>query len=65
MSYDQPVMLMTLLREGGGCSTTEIAQSILVHDQSQIEYYEDVTKNMVGAYSETMGSSRRRTAATR
>ena len=44
----QPVMLMTLLREGGGCSTTEIAQSILAHDQSQIEYYEDVTKNMVG-----------------
>ncbi len=44
----QPVMLITLLRQGGRCSTTEIAQSILAHDESQIEYYEDVTKNMVG-----------------
>jgi diadenosine tetraphosphate (Ap4A) HIT family hydrolase/5-methylcytosine-specific restriction endonuclease McrA len=45
----QPVMLMTLLRAAGGkSSTTEIARSILAHDQSQVEYYEDVTKNMVG-----------------
>jgi ATP adenylyltransferase len=44
----QPVMLMALLRRGGRCSTGEIARSILAHDQSQIEYYEDVTKNMVG-----------------
>jgi ATP adenylyltransferase len=44
----QPVMLMTLLRADGKSSTTEIARSILAHDQSQVEYYEDVTKNMVG-----------------
>ncbi len=44
----QPVMLMTLLQQGGRCSITEIARSILAHDQSQVEYYEDVTKNMVG-----------------
>jgi ATP adenylyltransferase len=45
----QPVMLMTLLRAAGGRgSTTEIARSILAHDQSQVEYYENVTKNMVG-----------------
>jgi ATP adenylyltransferase len=44
----QPVMLMTLLRQSGRCSTTQIARSILAHDQSQVEYYEDVTKNMVG-----------------
>jgi ATP adenylyltransferase len=44
----QPVMLMTLLQQGGKCSTTEIARSILAHDQSQVEYYEDVTKTMVG-----------------
>ena len=44
----QPVMLMTLLRQGGRCSTTEIARSILAHDQSRVEYYEDVTNNMVG-----------------
>jgi ATP adenylyltransferase len=44
----QPVMLMTLLQQGGRCSTPEIARSILAHDQSQVEYYENVTKNMVG-----------------
>lgn len=44
----QPVMLLALLRGGGRSSTTDIARSILAHDESQIEYYEDVTKNMVG-----------------
>jgi hypothetical protein len=44
----QPVMLVALLQQGGRCSTTEITRSILAHGQSQIEYYEDVTKNMVG-----------------
>jgi ATP adenylyltransferase len=44
----QPVMLMTLLRGRGRSSTGEIARSILLHDESQIEYYERVTKNMVG-----------------
>jgi diadenosine tetraphosphate (Ap4A) HIT family hydrolase/5-methylcytosine-specific restriction endonuclease McrA len=44
----QPVMLMTLLRAGGASSTKEIARSILAHDESQVEYYEKVTKNMVG-----------------
>ena len=45
----QPVMLMTLLSAAGGRSSTkEIARSILAHDESQLEYYEGVTKNMVG-----------------
>jgi ATP adenylyltransferase len=44
----QPVMLMTLLESGGESSVTEIAKSILSHDESQVEYYENVTKNMVG-----------------
>src|ERR687893_1588397 len=44
----QPVMLMTLLRGGGRSSTWDIARSILLHDESQVEYYENVTKNMVG-----------------
>ena len=44
----QPVMLMVLLQNHGRCSTTQIARSILAHDESQVEYYEDVTKNMVG-----------------
>src|SRR5918993_1339300 len=49
MSYVyQPVMLMTLLREGGKRSTEDLAKAILAHGESQVEYYENVTKNMVG-----------------
>jgi len=44
----QPVMLMTLLDNGGRASVRQIATSILAHDQSQIEYYEKITKEMVG-----------------
>lgn len=44
----QPVMLMTLLRNGGRCSTEEIARAILSHDQSQVEYYQGITREMVG-----------------
>jgi hypothetical protein len=42
----QPVMLMTLIEKGGQASVRDIACSILAHDESQIEYYEQVTKNM-------------------
>ncbi len=41
-------MRMTLLREGGKRSTEELGKAILAQDESQVEYYEDVTKNMVG-----------------
>jgi diadenosine tetraphosphate (Ap4A) HIT family hydrolase len=41
-------MLMTLLEQGGESSVGDIARSILSRDESQIEYYENVTKNMVG-----------------
>ena len=44
----QPVIMLTLLRGGGRASTTEIARSILEHEESQVEYYEKITKNMVG-----------------
>jgi ATP adenylyltransferase len=44
----QPVMLMTLLQHGGASSTEEIARTLLANDQSQIEYYRLVTRNMVG-----------------
>lgn len=44
----QPVMLMTLLEKGGTATVRDIALSILVHDESQIEYYEKITKDMVG-----------------
>ena len=44
----QPAMLVELLRKGGKASVTEIAQALLSRDTSQIEYYEHITKNMVG-----------------
>ena len=44
----QPVMLAELLQRNGRASVTEIAKALLSHDVSQIEYYEQITKNMVG-----------------
>ena len=44
----QPVMLGELLEHGGRRKITDIAKALLSYDQSQIEYYEQVTKNMVG-----------------
>jgi len=44
----QPVMLMTLLKNYGKCHEIEIAKAILEHDQSQVEYYQKITNNMVG-----------------
>jgi diadenosine tetraphosphate (Ap4A) HIT family hydrolase/5-methylcytosine-specific restriction endonuclease McrA len=44
----QPVMLMELLRSGGRASINDIARALLSHDQSQIDYYEKITRDMVG-----------------
>ena len=44
----QPVMLMTLLKNGGKCSQGDIASALLTHDESQVEYYTNITNNMVG-----------------
>jgi diadenosine tetraphosphate (Ap4A) HIT family hydrolase len=44
----QPVMLMTLLNNGGTCSEEQIARALLEHDISQVEYYEKITRDMVG-----------------
>lgn len=44
----QPVMLKVLLEQGGKASVEEIAKALLSYDQSQVEYYEIRTKNMVG-----------------
>ena len=44
----QPVMMIELLRSNGRASVTQIAKALLGYDVSQIEYYENVTKNMVG-----------------
>lgn len=44
----QPLMLMTLLENNGECSDTEIAKNLLIRDDSQIDYYRNITNNMVG-----------------
>ena len=44
----QPVMLIELLNNQGKASVTQIAQAILNKDPSQIEYYSQIVKRMVG-----------------
>ena len=44
----QPVMIKTLLENGGITDKKTIAKNILSYDFSQIEYYEGITNNMVG-----------------
>lgn len=44
----QPAMLIELLKSKGSSTVSDIAKALLEHDQSQIEYYEQITKNMVG-----------------
>ena len=44
----QPLMLRTLIEKGGSASLRDIASSFLAHDESQIEYYMEITKRMPG-----------------
>ena len=44
----QPVMLMTLLKEGGVVSIETLSKKLLIEDKSQQEYYGNITRNMVG-----------------
>ena len=44
----QPVMIRKLLLDGGEASIRDLAVEILVRDDSQVEYYESIVKNMVG-----------------
>ena len=44
----QPVMLMTLLKEGGVASIETLSKKLLIEDKSQHEYYGNITRNMVG-----------------
>ena len=44
----QPMMIRTLLANSGCASTRKIAKALLMEDRSQIEYYEQITKSMVG-----------------
>ncbi len=51
----QPAMLLTLLDHGGWASVREVAAGLLVHDQSQLEYYEQITKTMPGRVLKNRG----------
>ena len=44
----QPVVIRTLLDGGGRASAAQIAQALVAEDRSQLEYYEEIAKNMVG-----------------
>ena len=44
----QPLMLRALVERGGWASLREIAATFLAHDESQIEYYVEITKRMPG-----------------
>jgi ATP adenylyltransferase len=43
----QPVMLREILRRKGSATVNDIARALLAEDRSQVEYYEQITKNMV------------------
>jgi diadenosine tetraphosphate (Ap4A) HIT family hydrolase/5-methylcytosine-specific restriction endonuclease McrA len=44
----QPVMLAELLKGAGSASIKQIAKALLARDESQVAYYEEIVKNMVG-----------------
>lgn len=44
----QPLMLKNLIQNGGWAATRDIAASFLAEDQSQIDYYAEITKRMPG-----------------
>jgi ATP adenylyltransferase len=44
----QPIMIKCLLRNKGVASDVDIAKEISLQDPSQIEYYQNITNNMVG-----------------
>ncbi len=44
----QPVMLIELLKHSGKRTVTEIAKAFVSRDPTQVEYYSNIIKNMVG-----------------
>ena len=53
-------MLIELLNSGSA-TTKEIAKALLGHDVSQVEYYEHITKDMVGKVSLKAEASHQKT----
>jgi hypothetical protein len=48
----QPVMLRTLLVRKARASREDIARALLNEDRSQLEYYSEIARNMVGRVQE-------------
>ena len=44
----QPLMLKSLIQNGGNASVRQIAAAFLAEDESQLQYYENITKQMPG-----------------
>jgi ATP adenylyltransferase len=44
----QPVMIRNLIKNKGKADSSKIAKDLLAYDVSQVEYYQLITKNMVG-----------------
>ena len=42
----QPLLNMTLIQSGGTATLRQLAQSFLLHDESQLLYYEDRIRKM-------------------
>jgi diadenosine tetraphosphate (Ap4A) HIT family hydrolase len=55
----QPLMIRTLLTHGGRATIRQIASMFLSKDASQLEYYEEITKNMPGKVLARHGIVRR------
>jgi diadenosine tetraphosphate (Ap4A) HIT family hydrolase/5-methylcytosine-specific restriction endonuclease McrA len=55
----QPVMLRVLLNQGGRASREEIARALLNEDRSQLEYYGEITRDMVGRVLTNRGITKR------
>ena len=55
----QPVMIRELLTHGGKASIRNIAAAFLARDASQLEYYEQITKDMPGKVLSRHGIVRR------
>ena len=55
----QPLMIRTLLTHGGRATIRQIASTFLSKDASQLEYYEEITKNMPGKVLARHGIVRR------
>jgi ATP adenylyltransferase len=53
--FYQPVMIRELLTKGGIASVRDIASAFLARDESQLEYYEQITKRMPGKVLSTHG----------